>query len=53
MKFGRPTIAIGVVPVSSPVTMSAPPRDGTITMSAPVFFFQLSNVICIGMASTL
>ena len=53
MKFGRPTIDTGTVPVSSPVTMSLPPRDGTMMTSAPVFFFQFSKVICIGMASTL
>ena len=53
MKFGRPTIDTGTVPVSSPVTISLPPREGTMITSAPVFCFQFSKVICIGMASTL
>ena len=53
MKLGKPTIATGVVPVKIPVTMSPPPREGTLMRSAPVFSFQFSMVICMGMASAL
>src|SRR5262249_45383366 len=34
MKLGNPTMATGVVPVNRPVTMSPPPREGTLTRSA-------------------
>jgi len=53
MKLGNPTMATGVVPVNRPVTISPPPREGTLTRSAPVFCFHLSMVICMGMASAL
>jgi hypothetical protein len=52
IKFGGPTIDIGVVADRSP-TISFPSRVGTKTMSAPAFFSQFSKGMCIRIASAL
>ena len=41
-QFDSPENATGVVPDSTPLTVSPPPRNGTRTMSAPVSFLKFS-----------